>query len=210
LGCPVSDTGKGIPDDVLPHVFEPFFTTKQPGKDSGLGLAQVVGFAKQSGGGIGIETRVGKGTSVRVFLPRSKDARVDHDLFSIARLGSGTEATATILVVDDDAAVLKTTVRLLDALGYSVVPALNGEEALRLIDSRSEIDLILADYAMPAMSGVEFAKMIETARPALPVILVTGYGNRDVIAGFSETRILQKPYTEDELILRIRRALNER
>jgi PAS domain S-box-containing protein len=206
----VSDTGTGIPDDVLPHVFEPFFTTKQPGKNSGLGLAQVVGFAKQSDGGIGIETRVGKGTSVRVFLPRSKGARVDHDLFSIASPGSGTEETATILVVDDDAVVLKTTVRLLDALGYSVVPALSGEEAIRLIDSHSEIDLILADYAMPAMSGVEFAKMIETARPALPVILVTGYGNRNVIPGFSEARILQKPYTEDELILRIRRTLDER
>ena len=206
----VSDTGTGIPDDVLPHVFEPFFTTKQPGKNSGLGLAQVIGFAKQSGGGIGIETRVGKGTLVTVFLPRSKGARVDHHLFSIASLGSGIEKTATILVVDDDAAVLKTTVRLLDALGYSVVPALSGEEAIRLIDSQLEIDVILADYAMPAMNGVELAKMIETARPALPVILVTGYGNRDVIAGFSETRVLQKPYTEDELILRIRSALNER
>jgi PAS domain S-box-containing protein len=210
VGVLVSDTGTGIPDDVLPHVFEPFFTTKQPGKNSGLGLAQVVGFAKQSGGGIGIETRVGKGTLVTVFLPRSKGARVDHDLFSIASLGSGTEETATILVVDDDAAVLKTTVRLLDALGYSVVPALSGEEAIRLIDSQLEIDLILADYAMPAMNGVELAKMIETARPALPVILVTGYGNRDVIAGSSETQVLQKPYTEDELILRIRSALNER
>jgi CheY-like chemotaxis protein len=77
--------------------------------------------------------------------------------------------------------VLETKVRLLDALGYSVVSALSGEEAIRLIDSHSEIDLILADYAMPAMSGVEFAKMIETARPALPVILVTGYGNRNVM-----------------------------
>jgi CheY-like chemotaxis protein len=98
---------------------------------------------------------------------------------------------------------------LLDALGYSVVSALTGEEAIRLIGSHSEIDLILADYAMPAMSGIELAKMIETTRPALPVILVTGYGNRDVIPDFMETRILQKPYTEDELILTIRRVLNE-
>jgi PAS domain S-box-containing protein len=209
VGVLVSDTGTGIPDDVLPHVFEPFFTTKQLGKNSGLGLAQVVGFAKQSGGGIGIETRVGKGTLVRVFLPRSNGARVDHDHFPITSLGSATEETTTILVVDDDAAVLKTTVRLLDALGYSVVSALTGEEAIRLIGSHSEIDLILADYAMPAMSGIELAKMIETTRPALPVILVTGYGNRDVIPDFMETRILQKPYTEDELILTIRRVLNE-
>jgi PAS domain S-box-containing protein len=206
----VSDTGTGIPDDVLLHVFEPFFTTKQLGKNSGLGLAQVVGFAKQSGGGIGIETRVGKGTSVSVFLPRSNGARVDKDPFPTASLERGTEETTTILVVDDDAAVLKTTVRLLNALGYWVIPALSGEEAIRLIDSHSEIDLILADYAMPTMSGVELAKIIETTRPGLPVILVTGYGNHDIIPGFRETRILQKPYTEDELILRTRRALEER
>lgn len=206
----VSDTGTGIPDHVLPQIFEPFFTTKPPGKNSGLGLAQVVGFAKQSGGGIGIETRVGKGTSVKVFLPRAEVARVDREQFSPPNLSSGIETTKTILVVDDDAAVLKTTLRLLSSLGYLVVPALSGGEALQLLDSHSEIDLILADYAMPTMSGAELAKTIKTTRPALPVILVTGYGNREVIEGFNETRILQKPYTEDELILRIRRAINER
>jgi CheY-like chemotaxis protein len=114
----VSDTGSGIPDDVLPHVFEPFFTTKQLGKNSGLGLAQMVGFAKQSGGGVGIETRVGKGTSVKVFLPRAEVVGVDQGQLSVASLSSGIEATKTILVVDDDAAVLKTTLRLLDSLGY--------------------------------------------------------------------------------------------
>ncbi|WP_198029444.1 GAF domain-containing protein [Bradyrhizobium sp. WSM3983] len=205
----VSDSGAGIPDHVLPHVFEPFFTTKHPGKNSGLGLAQVVGFVKQSGGGIGIETRVGKGTSVKVFLPRAEVVRVDHGQFSIASVSSGLETPKTILVVDDDAAVLKTTLRLLASLGYSVVPALSGGEALQLLDSHSEIDLILADYAMPTMSGAELARTIKTTRPALPVILITGYGNREVIEGFNETRILQKPYTEDELILRIGRAINE-
>jgi CheY-like chemotaxis protein len=145
-----------------------------------------------------------------VFLPRSNGARVDKDPFPTASLERGTEETTTILVVDDDAAVLKTTVRLLNALGYWVIPALSGEEAIRLIDSHSEIDLILADYAMPTMSGVELARIIETTRPGLPVILVTGYGNHDIIPGFRETRILQKPYTEDELILRTRRALEER
>ncbi|MGY8676553.1 response regulator [Bradyrhizobium sp. UFLA05-153] len=208
VGLIVSDTGSGIPDDVLPHVFEPFFTTKQPGRNSGLGLAQLVGFVKQSGGGVGIETRVGKGTSVKVFLPRAEVTRVDHDQMPIVK--PGIDTTATILVVDDDAAVLKTTLRLLDSLGYSVVPAPSGEDALQLLDSHSEIDLILADYAMPTMSGIELAKTIRTTRPALPVILVTGYGNREVIEGFGETLILHKPYTEDELILRIKSALNER
>jgi CheY-like chemotaxis protein len=93
---------------------------------------------------------------------------------------------------------------------WPVRHALSGEEALQLLDSHSEIDLILADYAMPTMSGIELAKMIRTTRPALPVILVTGYGIREVIEGFGEMRILHKPYTEDEFLLRIRRALDER
>jgi signal transduction histidine kinase/ActR/RegA family two-component response regulator len=209
VGLTVSDNGIGIPDDVLPHVFEPFFTTKQPGTNSGLGLAQVIGFAKQSGGGIGIETRVGKGTSVRVFLPRAERIWFERDQVSTDSPSSGMKATAKILVVDDDAAVLKTTLRLLDALGYSAIPAASGEEALQLLDSDSEIDLILADLAMPKMSGVEFAKTIKTTHP-LPVILVTGYGNREALECFREARILQKPYTEDELIGKINAALNER
>jgi CheY-like chemotaxis protein len=209
VGLTVSDNGIGIPDDVLPHVFEPFFTTKQPGTNSGLGLAQVIGFAKQSGGGIGIETRVGKGTSVRVFLPRAERIWVEHDQISTDSHSSWMKATAKILVVDDDAAVLKTTLRLLDALGYSAIPAASGEEALQLLDSDSEIDLILADLAMPKMSGAVLAKTIKSTHP-LPVILVTGYGNREALECFGEARILQKPYTEDELIGKIKVALNER
>jgi CheY-like chemotaxis protein len=93
---------------------------------------------------------------------------------------------------------------------YSVAPAPSGKEALQLLDSHLEIDLILADYAMPTMSGIELAKTIRTIRPALPIILVTGYSNREVIEGFGETRILHKPYTEDEFLLRIKRAFDER
>lgn len=193
---------------MLPRVFEPFFTTKEPGKGSGLGLAQVFGFAKQSGGGVRIETRLGEGTSVKVFLPPAEVVLCDRELESDVEQGPRTKVTVSILVVDDDASVLRTTLRMLDALGYAAVPAASGQEALRLIASGRQLDLVLADFAMPEMTGVELAKAIHATYPSLPVIVVTGYGNRDELKDFGETRILQKPYTEGELMEEITEALN--
>jgi CheY-like chemotaxis protein len=193
---------------VLPRVFEPFFTTKQLGKGSGLGLAQVLGFAKQSGGGVRVETRVGEGTSVKVFLPRAEVVLRDHELESDVEQGPRIKVTASILVVDDDTAVLRTTRRMLDALGYAAVSTESGPEALLLIASGREVDLVLTDFAMPEMTGVELAKAIHATYPGLPVIVVTGYGNREELKDFGEARILQKPYTEGELMEKIAEALN--
>jgi len=205
----VNDTGVGIPHDVLPRVFEPFFTTKEPGKGSGLGLAQVFGFAKQSGGGVRIETRVGEGTSVTVFLPRAEvDLRDREQEWVDAEPGPQTEMTVRILVVDDDGAVLRTTVRMLDALGFATVPAASGGEALALIANGPKIDLVLADFYMPEMTGVELEEAIHTNCPALPVVLVTGYSNREALKDFGEARILRKPYAKAELMEKIARALN--
>ena len=133
VGLAVRDTGAGIPDDVLPRVFEPFYSTKEPGKGSGLGLAQVFGFTKQSGGGVRIETCVGQGTSVTVFFPRAEMLAADE----LGKAGAGGQASQTqenacILVVDDDGIVLKSTLRVLNSLGYAALPARSGEEALRL------------------------------------------------------------------------------
>jgi PAS domain S-box-containing protein len=208
VGVSVHDTGVGIPDDVLPRVFEPFFTSKEPGRGSGLGLAQVFGFAKQSGGGVEIKSRVGEGTLVKVFLPRADMLPSDRELEDVDQGSKPEEARLTILVVEDDRTVLRSTVRMLDSLGYRAVPAASGREALRLLESEPKVDLVLADFAMPEMTGVELADAIRTRRPGLPVIVVTGYGNREALQHFSEARILQKPCSEGDLMQRIAAALN--
>jgi len=208
VGVSVHDTGVGIPDDVLPRVFEPFFTTKEPGRGSGLGLAQVFGFAKQSGGGVEIKSRVGEGTLVKVFLPRADRLPSDRELADVDQGSKPEEARLTILVVDDDRTVLRSTGRMLDSLGYLAVPTASGREALRLLESEPKVDLVLADFAMPEMTGVELAKTIHSTHPALPVILITGYGNREELKDLGEARILQKPYTEGELMGKITETLN--
>ena len=209
VGLAVRDTGTGIADDVLSHVFEPFFTTKEPGKGSGLGLAQVFGFAKQSGGGMRIETRLGQGTAVKIFLPDAEADVVDHEAYFVdASKRPQTMKRLRILVVDDDKAVLKSTLRMLDDLGYATASAKSGSEALRVLASNQEIDVVLADFAMPEMSGGELAKAICAMRPTLPVILMTGYSDLDILKEFNDSRIILKPFTEEDLFNTIGAALN--
>lgn len=197
----VKDTGIGIPDEVLPRVFEPFFTTKEPGKGSGLGLAQIFGFAKQSGGGVRIETRLGQGTAVTIFLPRAAvDVADDQAHVVDASNRPQTSKRLLILVVDDDKAVLKSTVRMLDFLGYATASAQSATEALRLLAGNQAIDLVLADFAMPEMSGSELAKAIRATRPTLPVVLMTGHRNLDLLEELNDLRVILKPFTEDDLV----------
>jgi PAS domain S-box-containing protein len=204
----VIDTGDGIPEDVLPKVFEPFFTTKEPGKGSGLGLSQVFGFAKQSGGGVRIESRTGHGTCVTVFLPRATAPTADRATEHLDVLSPlQTERNITVLVVDDDKAVLASILRTLEYLGFAALAAESGATALHLIESQPGIDLVLADFAMPLRSGVELARDIQSKRPGLPVILITGYGEVDALKDFGETRVLRKPYGEEELATKIASAL---
>jgi CheY-like chemotaxis protein len=208
VGIAVKDTGTGIPDHVLPHVFEPFFTTKEKGKGSGLGLAQVFGFVKQSGGGVRIETHLGQGTAVKIFLPRAEIDVSDYQAdFVDASNRPQTTKRLRVLVVDDDKAVLKSTVRMLDFLGYATAAAESAIEALGLLARNQEIDLVLADFAMPEMSGGELAKAICAMRPTLPVILITGYTDLGALKELNDLRIILKPFTEDELVNAIGAAL---
>jgi PAS domain S-box-containing protein len=203
----VNDTGPGMAEEVLAKAFEPFFTTKEIGKGSGLGLAQVYGFAKQSGGGVRIDTRPGEGTSVKVYLPRAEpagDRPADRPASeTVTRASSGRR----ILLVDDDSAVRQVTAAMLQELGYEVAEAGSGGAALELLRRDRGVALLLIDYAMPGMSGAETAQAAAAVRPGLPVLFITGYADLKALRQIGEDRIVQKPFQGDELGRKLQKAL---
>ncbi|RUT28832.1 response regulator [Arsenicitalea aurantiaca] len=194
----VADTGTGMSEDVLAKALEPFFTTKDVGKGSGLGLAQVYGFARQSGGGVKIDTVLGEGTSVHVFLPRAEAPE------AMASAAVQPEAVpergdSTILLVDDDNAVREVTASLLREQGYRVVEAASGSEGLENIARADGVDLLVVDYAMPGMNGGDFVRAARRSRPDLPAVFLTGYGDLDDLETFSGDRVIQKPFKPNQL-----------
>lgn len=204
----VSDTGSGMSSDVLQKAFEPFFTTKEVGKGSGLGLAQVFGFAKQSGGGACIESEVGVGTTVKVYLPRAEAPEQpvgmpDHDLGT--PMG---DTSNTVLLVDDDNSVREVTAQMLAALGYSVIQADSGRMALQLLEDDASVDLLLADFAMPGMNGGELARAVLSRYPKLPVVFITGYAELGEL-GMGASTVIQKPFREEHLASKLSMVLKE-
>jgi signal transduction histidine kinase/ActR/RegA family two-component response regulator len=209
VGVSVTDNGTGMSDEIRAKVFEPFFTTKEVGKGSGLGLSQVLGFAKQSGGGVCIESRPGVGTSVHIYLPRA-EANFRNQAPAPARVASvEIFRGSTILLIDDDNAVREVTRAILHELGYRVLEAGSGGAALDLIEREPNIDLMLADFAMPGMNGAEVARLAQAKRPTLPILFVTGFADRTALAGISEAQIISKPFIGDELADKVRLALAE-
>lgn len=208
----VSDTGSGMIPEVLARVLEPFFTTKDPGKGTGLGLSQVYGFAKQSGGDIRIKSAPGRGTTVEIFLPRAIGA-APVALPAIETPANPTART-TVLVVEDQEDVREVMVAYLETLGHQAVQVSSGRMALDLLDkadATQTIDLLVVDYAMPGLSGIEVARAARANNPDLPVIIVTGYADAnffdDWIAG---TQLLRKPYRLHDLATAIETALERR
>jgi PAS domain S-box-containing protein len=189
----VSDTGAGIPPDIVAKVFDPFFTTKPVGKGTGLGLSQVHGFAYQAGGLVDLASELGEGTTVTIFLPRDNTGIVSDNRPSAAASGSG-----TILLVEDNPDVATASTGLLEQLGYAVRWVSNAEAALAEIDG-NRIDLVFSDIVMPGkMDGLGLAQAIRGKYPRMPILLATGYSDtlRRTSLGF---QIIRKPYEIHEL-----------
>jgi PAS domain S-box-containing protein len=209
----VTDTGCGIAPEILPRIFEPFFTTKDVGKGTGLGLATVYGIAKQHQGWIVAESELGKGTTFNVFLPLSAKPAVPADNQAMPKPVRG--GTETILVVEDETPVRELTCNFLEGIGYKILPARSGVEALEVWRQRQgKIDLLLTDLVMPGrMNGWELAKTLWADRPDLKVIFTSGYGMEVVGKEFAlehGKNFLQKPYDPQQLALIVRDYLDVR
>ncbi|MFB0488289.1 signal transduction histidine kinase [Methylobacterium sp. OAE515] len=199
----VSDTGTGMPPEVLARIFEPFFTTKETGKGSGLGLAQVFGFVKQSGGGLRVDTALGEGTSFKVYLPRVESAATliaapPIDCVRARPPGS----KPVLLVVDDDEGVREVTATRLSEAGYAVREAASGLQALASLEGNPCVDLVVLDFAMPGMNGAEAAAELRKRWPAMPVVFVTGFADTAALrqAGASGSdAVVLKPFRDGEL-----------
>lgn len=197
LRISVADRGTGIRDEDLEHIFDPFFTTKEVGRGTGLGLSMVHGFAGQNGGFLQVETEVGRGTTVSIYLPRALEED-GADAPDGAPRASASGSGERILLVEDNDRVREVTAHLLASMGFEVVQAADTQQA-RARMSEATPDLILTDIMLPGESGVEFAVRMRRAWPDLPILLATGFapaGLREAVHGF---RVLEKPYTSAQL-----------
>ena len=206
----VTDTGTGIPAEILEKVFDPFFTTKAEGKGTGLGLSMVYGFVKQSGGHINIYSEPGKGTTVRIYLPRARAAEDELPAPSTAIVG-GNE---TILVVEDDDAVRETAAELLRELGYQVLLARDGQSGVAIVESGIRFDLLFTDVVMPGpVKSTALAQIVQKTRPNTAVLFNSGYTENSIVHdGKLDTGVnfLGKPYTREQLARKVRQVLDEK
>jgi PAS domain S-box-containing protein len=202
----VADTGCGIEPEMIEQVMEPFFTTKDVGRGTGLGLSMVYGFVKQSGGAIRIDSVVGKGTRVEIWLPRAPEAVSRAALTLPSDAARPFERSLNILLVDDHSGVRATTAALLEDLGHKVTQAGDGREAIELLKKDAlAVDLIISDYAMPHVPGTEVIEKARRIRRGMPAIIITGYAEAQSIARRPEdVPVLAKPFTPTQLSAAIR------
>jgi signal transduction histidine kinase len=203
----VSDTGVGMSPDVVARIFEPFFTTKPQGQGTGLGLATVHGIVTATGGGLSVQSEVGTGTTLRAFFPAAEELASAGTATAVTPDGAG--QGETILVVEDEPAVLRVVMRILQRNNYSVLAAATGTEALPLA-AEHEFDLLLTDAVMPGISGFELARRVRQGRPQVSVLFMSGYSPDLAGPGHAlpaDTALVQKPFTERALLEAVRNAI---
>jgi signal transduction histidine kinase/ActR/RegA family two-component response regulator len=211
----VSDSGTGMTSEVMNRAFDPFFTTKPTGIGTGLGLSQVYGFVKQSGGHIRIYSEIGEGTTIKLYFPRLT-GEPDIPAWSAREAGlapsASVDGTETVLVVEDDPQVNQLAVEALEERGYKVIAAPDGASALRLLEHAQQIDFLLTDVVLPSgMNGRQLSEEVQRRRPAIKVLYVTGYTRNAIIHHGRldpDIELLTKPFTADALVRKVRQILD--
>jgi CheY-like chemotaxis protein len=207
----VSDTGSGMSEDVIAKAFDPFFSTKEVGKGTGLGLSQVYGFVKQSGGHVKLYSEVGRGTTVKVYLPRFLGVVPKSEEPESARDALLGEQQEVVLVVEDEPAVRQFSVDALTELGYRVLEADGAAAALTHLVANPDIALLFTDVVMPAINGAKLAEEVRRRRPDIKVLFTTGYTRNAVVHnGVLDpgVRLIGKPFTIEELAAKVREVLD--
>ncbi|MGZ6014020.1 MAG: response regulator, partial [Caulobacteraceae bacterium] len=206
----VSDTGAGMPPEVAARAFDPFYTTKGVGRGTGLGLSQVHGFVKQSGGHVKIYSEPGVGTTVKLYLPRIRRQAEAADAADAAAAPRA-RGEEIVLVVEDEERVRHLSVDALRELGYVVVQAADASQALSVLEMQPRVDLLFTDIVMPDMNGRRLADEAISRRPGLKVLYTTGYTRNAVVHnGVLDANVafLPKPFTFDQLALKVRQVLD--
>lgn len=207
----VTDNGVGMSHDVLNRVFEPFFTTKPTGRGTGLGLSQIYGFVKQSGGFVRIESSPGEGASVRIYLPGHEPAATEaaEDRPAVERIDVCSAHLGKTLLVEDQTEVRLQIANMLIEIGCEVIEADDGTAGLKVIESGEPLDLLITDVGLPGVSGRQLAEAARAAQPNLPILLITGYAGKslETLPLAPNMEVLRKPFALDELVARVRALL---
>jgi len=205
----VSDTGSGMPESVIRRAFDPFFTTKPIGQGTGLGLSMIYGFAKQSHGHVAIESTVGEGTTVRLYLPRFHGTK-EETAPPLTSAAVQAKPGETVLIVEDDPAVRALVSQVLSELGYAYLEVSDGTSAVPVLESDQRIDLLISDVGLPGMNGRQVAEIGRQLRPDLKVLFITGYAEHAAVrAGFLDTgmQMITKPFAFDNLTAKVREMI---
>ena len=207
----VSDTGSGMPADVMARAFDPFFTTKPMGTGTGLGLSMAYGFARQSGGQVRIDSKIGRGTTIQLYLPWHNEAETVESKDPVSAVPTA-EKGETVLIVDDEATIRALVAEVLDDLGYTTIEASESVGALGILQSSRRIDLLVTDVGLPGLNGRQLADAARRIRPGLKVMFITGYAETAAIGpGQLEAgmHVLTKPFAMDALARKIRYIVTE-